>query len=356
MRDFFFNSIILLILISGALPIYAQTTTNPDISFIGDMRINGYRDAPADTTVRKPPFSFEELELAAGSYLNPYSRADLTISVSGSGGTDIEEAYATVLRGLPWNLQVKAGKYLVDFGKLNTQHAHQWSWIERPLMFRRFFGDEGLKVVGADVTTFVPIGSSAITISGNVLQGGFLIPEEQISHPQTPAGSGRLSLFSPAGDKSSIDFGISGLFARLGYPGDHWAVMGDMDFKYKWKPDIYHSLVFIMEGLINRREIEDSITTTEGKKINSFGAFSSIDYQFRRRFDIGAFVDYSQSPIDQNDHQTGFGAFGGFSVAEETYRVGLLLRQDQGTGIDKAYQSIIVQLLWSLGPHKPHTF
>ncbi len=339
-----------------AMAAYGQTTTNPDISFIGDMRVNSYRNAPSDSTVDKSPFNFNELELAAGSYLNPYSRADLTLSVAGSGGIDIEEANATVLRGLPLNLQVKAGKYLVDFGKLNTQHAHQWSWIERPLMFQRFFGEEGLKVIGADVTTLVPIGSSALTISGNILQGGFLLPQGDQSTAQSLAGSGRISIFAPVGGKSSTDFGFSGLVARQNGPGNRLAFMGDADFRYKWKPDIYHSLVVIAEGLLNSRKIEDSLSVGPPRNITSYGGFASLDYQFRRRFDAGAFIDYSQSPISRQDHQTGFGLFGGFAVAEETYRLGLLLRQDQGTALDKTYQSIIVQLLWSLGPHKPHTF
>ena len=85
------------------------------------MRLSGFRHAPADVGENKLVFNFHELEITAGApstlMLGPMSPLGIS-----NGGIDIEEAYATLLRGLPLNLQVKAGQYRVDFGKLNTQH------------------------------------------------------------------------------------------------------------------------------------------------------------------------------------------------------------------------------------------
>jgi hypothetical protein len=347
---------VILFVIFSLQKILAQTTVNPDISFIGDFRLIDYNKAPNDIGANKPQFDFRELEIAAGSYLNPYARADVTLGVS-SEGIDIEEAYATLLRGLPWNLQVRAGQYLVDFGKLNTQHAHQWSWIERPLMFKRFFGEEGFKGVGLNLTTLVPIGTSALNFSASLIQGGFLLPSSQEDIAPALAGNGRISLFAPLAEHSEIEFGISGLYAQHDPVNKFWTKMGDFDFKYKWKPDIYRSLIVVAEALINSRKISlDSLNSTLTRDVASYGAFATFDYQFHRRYDAGAFVDYSQSPVDKNDHLTGYGVFCGFALAEETYRVGVLLRQDEGTGLNSDYQTVEIQLLWSLGPHKPHQF
>jgi len=353
-RIIFFIAILhLFILRQGIL---AQTTANPDISFVGDFRLVGHNDAAGEIGPNEPQFIFHELEITAGSYLNPYSRADLTIGLA-EDETGIEEAYATLLRGLPWNLQVRAGQYLLDFGKLNTQHPHQWSWIRRPLLFERFFGEEGLKGVGVNVTTLVPLWSSALNISGSILQGGFLMPESESDVPAKLAGNGRVSIFASPAENSSIEVGISGLYAQHDPPNKRWATMGNVDFKYKWKPDIYRSLIIVAEALINSRGTSpDTVNTELTSNITSYGAFAAFDFQFRRRFDTGAFIDYSQSPTDSDDRLTAYGIFGGFALAEETYRVGLLLRQDTGTGLDKAYQTIEIQLLWSLGPHKPHQF
>jgi hypothetical protein len=337
-----------------AATVSAQTTTNPDISFIGDVRAVARHNSPDG--LNNPQISFDEMEMAASGYLNPYSRADAVVSFSNSGEVDIEEAYATVLRGLPWNLQVRTGKYLVDFGKLNTQHAHQWSWIERPLMFQRFFGEEGLKDVGVNVTTLIPVGASALGVSANVLEGAFFLPEDSEDTPPL-ASSGRLSLFVPVAEHSEIEFGVSALHGQDDFVNKRWATMGDFDFKYKWKPSMYNSLVIVAEALTSSKTIaSDTLTPDMTEKVSTFGTFIAFDYQFHRRFDVGSFYDYSQSPVDKDDHQTAYGVFAGFGIAEETYRLGLLLRHDDATELEKGYETIQLQLLWALGPHKPHIF
>lgn len=337
-----------------AVTAFGQTTTNPDVSFIGDFRMIAHQDSPDGTD--NPQFQFDELEMAASGYLNPYSRGDAVVAFANAGEIDIEEAYATLLRGLPWNLQIKTGKYLVDFGKLNTQHAHQWSWMERPLMFQRFFGEEGLKDLGINVTTMIPIGRSALGISGNALKGAFLFPEDSEDTPPM-AGSGRVSLFAPVSEHSEIEMGVSALHAQDDFVNKRWATMGDIDFKYKWKPDMYKSLVIVAEALTSSKTIaEDTLDSDATKKVSAMGAFVSVDYQFHKRFDVGSFYDYSQSPFDDKDNQTAYGVFAGFGIAEETYRLGLLLRHDDASALEKGFNTIQLQLLWALGPHKPHTF
>jgi hypothetical protein len=333
----------------------AQTTTNPDISFIGDMRVVGNRGTPQDGSDGKFRLDFHELELAAGGYLNPYARADLTLSVSKGGIDIIEEAYATLLKGLPWNLQIKAGQYLVDFGKINGQHVHQWSWMERPLMSRRFFGEEGLKTPGLNVSTLVPVGASALTISANLLKRSALIGEDQSAGAPHLAGSARISFFTALSDHSSLEAGVSGFVAGRNPAEKTPPAMGDLDLKYKWRPDAYRSLSLVLEALVSSRQSANPAPSGIGNTTAS-GAFAAIDYQFQKRYNAGFLLDYSQTPTDNKVYQTGFGFFAGFSVAEETYRIQLLIRHDQGTALAKSFQTIEVQLLWSLGPHKPHQF
>jgi hypothetical protein len=342
--------------------IFAQATVNPDISFIGDMRLFGYNNAPSDEFDNKLKLQFEELEISANGYLNPYTRADLALGIEGTGGEiDVEEAYATVLRGLPLNLQIKAGQYLVDIGKINTQHGHVWSWINRPLMGQQFLGEEGLKDVGLNINMMIPIGRSAFTLSGNLLQGDFWAPEEAEEVNYNMGGSARAALFSPIGTYSSLEIGGSWLTGQCDPANDRSANLGAFDFKYKWRPDVYRSLTITGEALFNSRKVaildEVSGDTLDGEKsVNSMGFFGAVDYQFKRRFNIGGLIDYSQTPENGDIYQIGYGAFFGFSLAEETFRTNLLIRQDDGKDWDKPYQSIYLQLLWSLGPHKPHQF
>jgi hypothetical protein len=347
--------LVLTVLASSRLG-FSQTTTNPALSFIGDMRLSGFRHAPDTVGANKMIFDFHELEITAGAALNPYARADVSLGLS-HGSIDIEEAYATLLRGLPLNLQVKAGQYRVDFGKLNAQHPHQWSWIERPLMFKRFFGEEGLDAAGLNISSLVSVGRSALTLSGNVFTGGSYWGDSQDRELRNLAESARVSLFAPLTGHANVEFGFSGLTTRLGDPTGGTTTMGNMDLKYKWRPDMYRSVVLTAEGMIGSRLTAEGNGGAGGAtRIAAAGFFASLDFQFHKRYDAGAFVDYCRDPVPDFGRQTGIGVFAGFSLVEETYRVGLLLRQDQGPALPRPYQTIIIQLLWSLGPHKPHQF
>ena len=72
----------------------------------------------------------QELEIAIQDTFNPYAKADVFVP-SGGDNFEIEEASATILRGLPANLNIKVGQYLVDFGKLEPG-ASTWLVICRP--------------------------------------------------------------------------------------------------------------------------------------------------------------------------------------------------------------------------------
>ncbi len=354
----------IVVVFSGS-SIESQTQVNPDISFVGDSRLSVRQNAPPEIGDNGLEVDFHELEIAATGYLNPFSRADVYLGIHGTEGPiEIEEASATLLRGLPFNLQMKIGQYLVDFGKLSTQHPHQWSWMKRPLMHQAYFGGDGLRDVGLNISTFLPIGTSAFTVSANLLQGDFFGghhhhdgEEHQDEAEHELGGSGRISIFTSISDFTSLEGGVSGLYGQHDAAHDHWTTMGNLDLKLKWRPDMYRSLTVVAEGLIGYREvIADTLDETSTENVSSYGLFAAVDYQFRRRYDVGGFVDYAQDPDDSHDQRIGFGLFGGFSLAEETYRVGLLLRHDDGTDFEKGFQTAILQFLWSLGPHKPHVY
>lgn len=332
----------------------AQTSLNPDISFIGDNRLSKtWSDAEDGSDKLK--LEMDEIEIAAGGYLNPYARADVILALPGNGEIEIEEAYATLLRGLPLNLQIRAGQYLADFGRLNTQHPHQWSWIERPLMNQWFLGDEGLKDMGINASSLIPIGSSALTISASLLDGNSLLGEDFEGDDYRHAGNVRASIFIPHSEFSSIEAGVSSLIAETDTSLDDMTKFAGLDLKYRWKPDSYRALTISAEGLMSNREVPSEVDGTL-EKVTAGGAFAAIDYRFRKRFNAGGFVDYSQSPSDDSYHQTGYGIFGGFSLVEESYRLELMLRNDDGTEFEDPVQTAILRLLWSLGPHKPHVF
>lgn len=361
MRIIYILSFILALLV----PVFvtAQTTTNPDISFIGDFRMD--MDDANSIDKGKLRLNLHEIEIAANGYLNPYTRSDIFLAIHGPEATlEIEEAYITIVRGLPLGLQLKAGQYLIDFGKLNTQHPHQWSWVERPLMHTEMFGDDGLRDVAVNIDKQLPLGNSTLNVSANLLKGKISghhhhdgeASEDEDSETETDLGiSARVSLFSQIGEHTSVDFGVSFLRGENDPVENRYALMTDFDFKLKWKPDSYKSLTLLVEGLTNQRTVDDLTEASGECDVSSYGYFVSCDYQFFKRWNIGALGEYTQGVEDEEEYQAGYGAFAGFAVAEETTRFGLLLRHDDASD-SEGWNTAMLQILWSLGPHKPHLF
>ncbi len=343
----------------------AQTLSNPDISVVGDVRVVGRSQETADSTAeRQLSFEFEELELDFNAYLNPYMRADVFIGIHGTGPeVDVEEAVMTVLRGLPANLQFSVGQYLLDFGKINPQHAHQWSWMERPLMHRTMLGDEGLKALGARLTTLIPIGESALGLSasafsGSAFEGHEHEEDEEEEEEEAPEimGSGRVSLFHQFTDSWSSEMGVSYLAGNYDPVEPLSVSMGAVDWKLRWRPDAYRAFVLLAEVMQSDREVEPDSLATSIPSVDAWGTFTSAELQWRKRWSGGAFFDWTQDATVEDAETTAVGGFVDFWPVEDTARIGLVYRHETSDLYAHDNNTVTLQFVWGMGPHKVHTF
>jgi hypothetical protein len=317
--------LVLLFLFALCYPVAvsAQSRINPDLSVIGDMRY-AYRDDLAAALAGQDnlAFQFEELEINFAGYLNPYARADAYVAVHGvTGPVEIEEAYATLLRGLP--AQLRFGKYFLDFGRINQMHRHQLPWLEYPLMLASFFGDEGARVIGLQASRLQGVGDTAVRLSLNAFRSDFFghdhDEEAEEEHGHEPGGedqtkiggSGRLSLFREVGETSGLEIGGSYLYATT---------LG-------------------------------TVTTAR-----AYGAFANAELRFRRMWDVGTFYDWSQNGFDPDIEVTSYGGYIGLMPVEETLRFSVVYRYADSNVATGESNSVILQVIWSLGPHKPHPF
>jgi len=374
---------------------WSQTTVNPDISLIGRFETftNNVKDSPE---YGKLNFGTPGFELLVEGYLNPYARARATLAYEEE--FDPEELYAEVLRGLPLNLQIKAGKYLVGFGKLNTFHPHTWPFIARPLSHQIFFGQEGFNDIGLDLSYMLPIEEmySSITLGiyrGEAIANTLVSDEIQLTETRgnVPIWIGRWSNFVSLSDYKSLEVGLSassGVYARrpVNESGDS-TLAGEnkplnylytgLDIKYKFVPDIYTAFTIQAEGLINYRDVPRSgdpgihMPKEMVTSITTVGLFISTDYTFNRQFSIGAKYDYTYGIIgdtpsfttlandDQNTTQ-GLYAWIGYYPVEESLVLRLELEHlmfDYENGISRRPETTAtLQLIFSLGPHKAHPF
>src|SRR5258708_2481191 len=104
-------------------------------------------------------FTVPNVELTFDGAVDPYfkgfSALVYKLNANGETGVELEEAWGQTT-SLPWNLQVKAGQFLTEFGRQNGQHPHAWSFVDQPLVLNQMFGPYGLRGHGAKVSWLLP--------------------------------------------------------------------------------------------------------------------------------------------------------------------------------------------------------
>ncbi len=359
-------------------PAAAQTTVNPDLSVIPRFLISSNDGERLSDGIRRwsqPDFSFQELEMAVQAYLNPYAKGDVVLTLPGpdlnNGKLGIEEVYATVLRGLPGDLNLRIGKYRAEFGKLNMVHPHAWPFVTQPLVEERFLGEEGLNDLGISLSTLLPTGDLYTRLTVDLLRGSSVGDAAGI--PDTSGGrllyatSGRLSSFFSLSDLSDLEAGVSmytGIHDPL-YRERFW--YWNMDFKYKYRPDSYTALTVQGEYLLNsRRAFRDrtllpflsATGAPEERDLRTSGLYVYAEYQFLKMFSVGSRFDWAESPYSPDDRARAVSLFGGYYPVEETLGVRLHYQNtlsESATG-SRSVNLIALQILFSLGPHKAHPF
>lgn len=108
-------------------------------------------------------FNLNYGELGLHSSVTPNVEAEALLHFS-ENAVDIEEAFFTFCN-LPYGLHLKGGKFLSDFGYLNSTHHHEWSFSDMPLVYEAFLGNHGIDEIGVQLQWVAP--------TSNYLMAGF---------------------------------------------------------------------------------------------------------------------------------------------------------------------------------------
>jgi len=100
-------------------------------------------------------FTLQQAELSLSGAVDPYLVGETHI-VFGEDEVELEEAFMTTT-SLPGGLEVRAGQYLTEFGRLNPTHPHSWAWIDQPVIASRLLGGDGSRAPGARVAWLAPL-------------------------------------------------------------------------------------------------------------------------------------------------------------------------------------------------------
>ena len=261
---------------------------------------------------RKRGFTVQNNELSISGAVDPYFTAEAHVvfvvdPVEGETIVELEEAFATT-SSLPFGLELEAGQFFTEFGRLNPRHPHQWEFLDQPVINSRLFGPDGLRGPGVRLGWLLPLDwfselHLGVQNAAGETTESFLANEEVFD--ERPVG-GRPFVESDAEilsdllylmrldngfditDEIGMKVGLSALYGpnATGEGGDTWIYGADILFK--WRP------------AANERGWPFVIWQTE---------FMNRDYRAARFFDAGAPLDPSDDIVLPGDDLGDWGLY-----------------------------------------------
>lgn len=333
----------------------AAKAFNPDISVIGNF-IGVAGKNPMST---QSPFQLSEAEVAFQAVVDPYARADFFLS-AGPEGLSVEEGFLT-FNALPGGLLLKVGKMRAQFGKVNTMHTHALWFADRPLVTENLVGGEdGIDDSGVSVSKLIPNHFMFLEATGELYAGdSSVFMSDQRSKL---AYVGRVRGYRDLTEGTNLDIGASvafgpantSLFPEMLQPVggqllDKRLIGFDATFRYRpLRRAIYKRFQARTELVWSR---QDLIT---GTPASAFGFYGTADYQFARRWFMGARIDEAGRAYDATLKDKG-GSFYMTYWPSEFSQIRVQYRHTSFAEGPKANE-VLFQFNFSIGAHGAHVF
>ena len=347
--------------ISGSVA-RAGSVLNPRISVIGTFFGSGTGN---QAVARAVDVGLSEAEFSFQAYVDPYTKADFFVAFGREqedpfAGPDeeaanlseyeaeLEEGYLTTL-SLPFSLQIKAGKFLGAFGKLNSLHPHAFNFVDYPRMYVNYLGEEGLIDRGLSINWLVPnpfdlyqeltLETTSGALGGPAFQGNskdllYLL---------------HLKNFFDLNDNTTLELGFTGMQGPNGLER-YKTRMGAVDVTLRWKPlrmNRYKSFELMIEALASRYETGAGI-------VSSKALFAFLRYQLARRWFLGARYDYSEFPDDSKHNEKAYSAILSFYTSE--FQKMELQVQHGIPAWGDAFNRILLRVVFVIGAHGVHKY
>jgi hypothetical protein len=275
---------------AGAL----RALLNPDISVILDVAAAAFSDQSAQlqTGGHDPThngFNLQQLELSFIKNVDPYFRFDSHL-VFGPDGFELEEAYATTL-DLPAGLQVRAGQFLTQFGRINSTHPHTWDFVDQPFAIGRVFGGDGNRGLGVELSYLMPLPFYVMLIGsltdphGEGTARSFLGEDErEIDSPLDLQKTLAAKEFFELSDDWSLLTGVSFASAANAFGLNTRTDVYGADAFLKWRPVTYQSnqqVTVQTEWLLRRMQVGDA-------RRQDLSGYAYAQWRFAKRWATGA--------------------------------------------------------------------
>jgi hypothetical protein len=318
---------------------------NPELSATADVRARAFRPGPQRNNVE-----VREFAISLQAPLDPYTNTKIFASFGHH--VEIEEGYA-YWTGLPGGFRLDVGRFRQQAGELNRWHLHALPGTEFPLVITEYFGHHGLVADGVSLYATLPVASPGHGVHEVWAQAS-------LADNETLFGSGGAGLsalahvnnFWQLSRSTYVQLGATVLYGENPDSNVAARVFGG-DVRFTWRPPeraLYRSFTVRGEGFAVRRR-------TVGLGETRYGGYAGAELQLSRRLYVGGRFDAVQR-LDGATHVWQAGGYATWWQSEWVFgRVewqhesvpGLLGARDHA-------DRLVLQLVWSVGPHKHEAY
>ncbi len=355
---------------------------------------------------KKRGFTLQQAELSLSGAVDRLFKAEahLVTAIDPNEGetiVELEEAFLTTTQ-LPAGLQIKAGLFFTEFGRINAQHPHAWDWQNQPVINTRLFGGDGMRGPGARVAWLAPTDQFAeLTLGvhnangeqmtsflaneevyGERPIGGRFFTERQVRSGSDMVYTARASTAVELSDTQGIGLGASAVFGPNPTGGEADTMIYGADFVWRWKPvanDRGYPFVKVQGEVMARgfdaAEQVDSAdplnsVTLPGERLQDYGGYLQGLYGFTPGWAVGMRIDWASGSGDSYD--AGTQSFGRDQDVYRTdrlrlspmlawkpsefSRIRLQYDYDDSDHLEGAAHSVWLGFEVLIGSHPPHAY
>ena len=261
---------------------------NPQIS-AGTVFLGGYstqntdhsdetEDEHAAHSGLQTGLQVQEIEIRFMSNVDPFFRLELGLTGHTHEGVmelGFEEAFLTTI-AIP-DLTLRAGQFMMNFGKANLMHVHARHFIEAPLLLTELLGSEHLIGTGVSADNLAPLPFftelNLQAVKANWKSGAHAHGASPDETHQEDAFDlsylAHLKTFFEMGDANTLELGGSYLATKDDH--GHWNNAWGTDITFKWVP--------IITGRYTSFEWNTEYISSQPDEGDRDGLYSSVRYQ-----------------------------------------------------------------------------
>jgi hypothetical protein len=265
-------------------------------------------------------FNFRAAEIGISASIDPYARGYAYFTGS-KDEFEVEEA-AIVTTSLPWNMQVRAGRFFADFGRLAKFHPHEYAFVNTPLSLERMVGGES-KADGVELSYLFPTPFFLRATVGGYNKLG--AENDRLDDTKSRAWSrftylGRLQTYFDLGDSHSVELGSSLAFTpSIRIPSDPEGgnrTLTGIDLTYRYQPlgsTLYEGLTVGAEFFGNSERLE---RTAGFRRMFAPGGYAYAEAKLNREWAAGFLYDNAPSLASPGKKTIGYSPFVTWSLSE----------------------------------------